>query len=157
MRRSESKAFNDSPEPIRRIEGTELEVILYRAEVLLEASREAHRHAENIYIGLVTFGVGIVGSIAGSIVFVLFSESIIGLTTFVTLLASMMGFWRTARRRRRAERDATQRMEIAVELAALVEETYQVVAEEEQWSYVRVEATRKRLYMFPLAHRFDTQ
>jgi hypothetical protein len=61
----------------------------------------------------------------------------------------VLGLWRLAATTGRAF--DPQKLRLATDLAALVSAVYLDVAEREQWSYVRLQATKLRLSTFPLS------
>jgi uncharacterized membrane protein required for colicin V production len=137
--------------------GEDLEHALRAAERLLSEAETRHRHQQSITHGLLSIVAGLVLSLIASLV--IFSQYfeygngntsraaasfVSALATFAVLTVSVRAL---IRYRQRAELDYT--IHLSVQMATMIDEAFVDIAEREQWSYLRVEATKLRLSAFP--------
>lgn len=140
----------------RLANGTDIEQTLQAAERLLGQAREEERHLRYLYGALAVALTVALASLAGLAVaagdsgfrstgalLVLVAVSSIVISGFMMLQVSA---------RRNASRSARSGR-VAADLAAMVEVAYLEVSEREQWSYLRLQATKRRLAAFSLHER----
>lgn len=152
---SAERGWESIPE-VRRIrraqlsDGKDLEKALEAAERMLASAEERHRHEQNRTFTIWSLIVGVVISLAASLIavrsFYGLIFSIIPIVVCSILLAILFSWLLVQRRRSRYD----FRLGHASRLAALINESYLEVSDREQWSYLRREATRIRLSTFPL-------
>jgi Flp pilus assembly protein TadB len=140
----------------RLSDGDDLENALHAAERLLAEAEERRRHEQNRTFATVSIIVGVILSLAASLIAV--PAYIFGLIPVVIGGAILVLLFRELlRQRQRMAHDFTLRL--ASQLAAMIGETYLELADREEWSYLRREATKLRLAAFPLydPYRDDTR
>ncbi|OBK03150.1 hypothetical protein [Mycobacterium sp. 1245852.3] len=131
-------------------DGKDLEKALEAAEFMLAAAEERHRHEQNRTFTIWSFIIAVIVTLVASLFaihsFYALTYAVLPLTLSASVLAALFALLR--RQLQRGEFDL--RLRLATRLAAMINETYLEVAEREQWSYLRREATKIRLSAFPL-------
>jgi len=140
--------------------GDDLERALRAAEHLLAQAEERRRHEENRSFALTSVVIGVVLSLAASLVAVVkvFSFESVGGTVLATVFSILLSsviltMSLRALLRQRHNNEGGHTLRLATEIAALVGEAMVDVADREKWSYLRLEATKMRLSAFPLLDR----
>ncbi|MEU1587820.1 hypothetical protein [Micromonospora sp. NPDC005710] len=132
--------------------GDDLEGALRAAERLLVQAEERHRHGQNLTTAILSIMVGTALSFIASLAFFGFGaggvSTIVGFLTAITTVGVLIITLRALmRQRQRMNLDYTLR--IATQLSSMVDEALVDVAEREEWSYLRIDATKLRLAVFP--------
>jgi hypothetical protein len=130
----------------RLTDGDDLEDALRAAERLLAQAEERHRHGQNITIAYLSLIIGVAISFLATITFL---DSYRVLISAPLILAILVGSVSALyKQRQRMIMDYT--LQIATQLASMVDEVLVDVAEREEWSHVRTDATKLRLSVFPV-------
>jgi hypothetical protein len=136
--------------------GEELESALRAAERLLHESEERRRHEQNITYAILSIIVAILLSLGASLVVVVEVASFGQTTRFLAatvsfiVAGSVLLYLFVALQRHRSSIGSQFILRLATQASSLVTAALVDVAEREQWSYLRVEATKLRLSAFPL-------
>ena len=147
-----------------RLGGSEdLEMALEAAERLLHQAEERHRHEQNRSIAIISIIAGALLSLFASLVIVFqFVDylttgggAVAVVSTVVTSLVLVQSGFSLYRQRQRMQQDFTLRL--ATQLSAIIREAMVDIADREDWSYLRQEATKIRLSAFPLLDTSDTR
>ncbi|GAA0353747.1 hypothetical protein [Micropruina glycogenica] len=143
--------------------GEDLEHALRAAERLLAQAEGRQQHAQNRSFAIVSLIVGAALSMLASMFLVvqfMYREADFQYTALAipfTLLPAVgvLLYWFRLflAHKRQTEEDAT--VELAAELASLVGEVMNDVAQREAWSYMRIKATQLRLSAFPMPRFFS--
>jgi hypothetical protein len=135
-------------------DGNDLEKTLEAAERMLAEADAHHRHEQNRTFAACSMAVVVITALAVSL-FVFyncywmshyFAPIAASLVSVASLILTIVYF--RVENRRNIQYDF--RMRLVGRLVGLINESYLEVAEREQWSYLRREATKIRLSIFPL-------
>ena len=149
-RRDRAKAWNLSS-------GEDLEHALRAAERMLQQSEARRRHEQNRTFALVSIVLGTTLSLVASLVviiqFVTFGTATAKVAT--ALIPALASFLVVASLLRALIKQIKKAgldylLDIAMQLSGMIDEALIDVAEREEWSYMRIQATKLRLSAFPL-------